>query len=226
MSRVAEIVPRVRAAAPLRESSPAWSVIGPAAGELASPAVAGEGDVARADAGAATIVPALAAEFAPIGATVDLVLEVRLASLGRVFDDDWHFDLQLDLVREVPAVAVRLSRTRWRLREALPLTPFGIWAPVLDLDDIFEVAGTPGKSARLVRRVKRGLPWNSSFADVTEEHVRRPGVSRLLHELHDAGGSWVVPGEGLLLQFPRLPQETMASPAFTQRLSMLDTLLR
>ena len=162
----------------------------------------------------------------PIGATVSLRVEVRFAALGSLLDGTWRFDPAIEISRVVVAVVTRLSPARWRVREALPLTPFGIWGPTLDLGDVVEIIGTGPRTRVLRGRESRGRPWAWRFPEVPQDLLDRPAVTRLLHELHEAGGSWVLVGDGLLVQFPRLPQETMPSPAASQRLSALRALLR
>lgn len=160
-----------------------------------------------------------------IGILTELRVTVCMERLDRL-GGEWKFDPALPLYRSVVAVATRLSAEDWRMREALPLTPFGIWGPTLDVGDVVEIGTLHFFEGLLARRVSRARPWQARFMDVPEGAVERPEVVRILHELHEAGGSWVLVGDGLLVQFPRLPQETMPSPAASQRISRLRTLLQ
>lgn len=237
MSRPAKRVPRVRGAivarAPFEDAcapgGPPVDPPGNGAEDSIRSRASGDaptGTDASADAprGGAALLPV--PDEIPIGATAEFPVEVRMASLGRLLDSDWHFDESLDLSRELRMVAVRISSTCWRLREVLPLTPFGLAAPRLGLGDVVELAPARSGPPRLVRRVEVGRRWEYRVGDVPEDALERPDVVRVLRELHGAGGSWVIVGEALVVHFPRLPFETMPSPAASERMPALRRLLR
>ena len=58
------------------------------------------------------------------------------------------------------------------------------------------------------------------------DFVEREAPSRILREFHEAGSSWLLVGESLLVQVPKLPYETMPSLAMTQRIDALNAILR
>ncbi|MEY4947939.1 MAG: hypothetical protein RL698_150 [Pseudomonadota bacterium] len=157
---------------------------------------------------------------------VEVPIEVGMAGLGRRLDLDWSFAPGLDYVREVVAVGAWLSRARFRLREALPLTSLGIYGPMLNLADVVELRRAEPGPTRLIRRTRPAAVWEVRFARVPGDFVEREAPSRILREFHEAGSSWLLVGESLLVQVPKLPYETMPSLAMTQRIDALNAILR
>lgn len=222
MSRNPNPTPRVCAAAFLREPfRPARARGSSLAGATAAAsAMAGVLPVGVRDSAIAAA-PASSWPSVEVGGMDEFPVEYRLASLGGLLGSDWHFDESLDVVRTAVLVGLRMSATVWRLREVLPLTPFGLGAPMLGLGDVVEVVFARPRTPSLRRLVERGRRWEYRLGDLPEDALLRPGVTRILHELHESGGAWALVGDSLVVHVPRLPQETMPSPAASQRIPAL-----
>jgi len=225
MSRNPDRPPRLRAAAFEREPFRRVLGRGPLRVDVAMARGSGGAvaDVAPVGMRASRVgvVPASSWPSVEVGGMDEFPVQYRLASLGRLLDSDWHFDEALDVERRAVLVGLRLGPTLWRVRELLPLTPFGLGAPTLGLGDVVEVGFVRPRPPSLQGMVERGRRWEYRLADLPEDALLRPGVSGILHELHEAGGAWALVGDTLAVHVPRLPQETMPSPAASQRIAAL-----
>lgn len=222
MRRDSHRIPGVCAAAFQREPFRGGRARGPSHAEATASAgaAAGVASVGMCENGIA-VAPSSPRPSVEVGGMDEFPVRYRLASLGRLVESDWHFDEALDLERTAVLVGLRLSTTLWRVREVLPLTPFGLGAPTLGVGDVVEVVFARPRTPNLRGLVEHGRRWEYRLADLPDDALLRPGVIRILHELHEAGGSWALVGDRLVVQVPRLPHETMPSPAASQRIPLL-----